>query len=134
MGAFQIKTLEFYVQFFSIKDRMEQLHFIITNITKGFSQLCDGAMTNTCKRPYYLACQKICWTYIIKLKRKKTQNEQIIHRKVYCFKWRPRIASIIHKYSLSKFLYVKRDVNFLTIKSIGRKFLTFGTTYGEKNN
>ena len=40
-----------------------------------------------------------------------------------------RIASILNKSALSKFLSVKRDVNFPTQKSVGRTFLTFGTRY-----
>ena len=65
---------------------MEQPHFIITKITKNFSQQYDWAMNNTRKIPYFLAFPKICRTYINKLKRKNTQNSQIIHHKVYCFK------------------------------------------------
>ena len=42
-----------------------------------------------------------------------------------------RIASILHKSALSKFLSVKRDVNFSARKSFGRTFLTFGTRYDE---
>ena len=49
---------------------MEQLHFIITKITKNFNQLYDCAMNNMRKKPYSLACQKICWVYINKLKGK----------------------------------------------------------------
>ena len=40
-----------------------------------------------------------------------------------------RIASILHKSALSKFLSVKRDVNFSTRKSVGRTVLTFGRRY-----
>ena len=47
---------------FSITDTMEQHHFIIRKITKNFSKLYDCAMSNTPNRPYFLACQKICWT------------------------------------------------------------------------
>ena len=65
---------------------MEQLPFIIAKITKNFSQQYDYAMNNTGKIPYFLACQKICQAYINKLKRKNTQNAQIIHHEVYCFK------------------------------------------------
>ena len=65
---------------------MEQLHFIITKTTKNFSQQYDCAMNNARKIVYFLACQKICRTYINKLKRKNTQNGQITHHKVYCFK------------------------------------------------
>ena len=42
-----------------------------------------------------------------------------------------RIASILQKSALSKFLSVKKDVNFSTRKSVGRTFLTFGTRYDE---
>ena len=42
-----------------------------------------------------------------------------------------RIALILHKSALSKFLSVKRDVNFSTRKSLGRTFLAFGTRYDE---
>ena len=42
-----------------------------------------------------------------------------------------RIASILHKSALSKFLSVKRDVNFSTQKSVGCTFLTFGLRYDE---
>ena len=42
-----------------------------------------------------------------------------------------RIASILHKSALSKFLSVKRDVNLSSRKSLGRTFLTFGTRYDE---
>ena len=70
---------------YSIKDTMEQHDFIITKITKNFSQQYDCAMNNTCKIPYFLACQKICRTYIKKVKRKNTQNGQIIHHKAHCF-------------------------------------------------
>ena len=70
----------------SVKGAMEQLHFIATKITKNFSQQHDCAMNNTRKIPYFLACQKICRTYINILKRKNRQNGQIIHQKVYCFK------------------------------------------------
>ena len=38
-----------------------------------------------------------------------------------------RIASILHKSALSKFLTVNRDVNFSTRKSVG--CLTFGRRY-----
>ena len=68
-----------------MKNAMEQLHFIITTITQSFSQQYDCAMNNTRKIPNFLAFQKICRTYIDKLKRKITQNGQIIHNKVYCF-------------------------------------------------
>ena len=112
---------------YSIKDTMEQLHFIITKITKNFSQQYDCAMNNTRKIPYFLACQKICRTYINKLKRKNTQNRQIIHHKSLIVLNEERIASLLHKSALSKFLSVKRDVNFSTRKSVGRTFLTFGT-------
>ena len=71
-----------------MKNAMEQPHFIITTITQSFSQQYDYAMNNTRKIPYFLAFQKICRTYIDKLKRKITQNGQIIHNKVYCFKRR----------------------------------------------
>ena len=67
---------------------MEQFHFIITQIIKNISQQYDYAMNNTGKITYFLAYQKICRTYINKLKRKYTQNGQKIHHKVYCFKWR----------------------------------------------
>ena len=60
---------------------MEQLHFIITKIIKNFSQQYDCAMNNMRKMPYFLACQKICRTNINKLKRKNTQNGQIINQK-----------------------------------------------------
>ena len=73
---------------YSIKDAMEQFHFIITQIIKNISQQYDYAMNNTGKITYFLAYQKICRTYINKLKRKYTQNGQIIHHKAYCFKWR----------------------------------------------
>ena len=55
---------------FYVNDTMEQLHFIITKITKNFNQLYDCAMNNMRKKPYSLACQKICWVYINKLKGK----------------------------------------------------------------
>ena len=42
-----------------------------------------------------------------------------------------RIASILHKSASSTFLSVKRDVNSLTRKSVGRTFLTFGRRYDE---
>ena len=42
-----------------------------------------------------------------------------------------RIASILHESALSKFVSVKRDVNFLTPKSVGCTFLTFDTRYDE---
>ena len=42
-----------------------------------------------------------------------------------------RIALILHKSALSKFLSVKRDVNLSSRKSLGRTFLTFGTRYDE---
>ena len=42
-----------------------------------------------------------------------------------------RIASILHKSTLSQFLSVKRDVDFSTQKSVGRVFLTFGTRYSK---
>ena len=100
---------------------MEQLHFIITKITKNFSQQYDCAMNNLRKIAYFLACQQICGTYVNKLKRKNTQKGQIIHHKVI-----ERIASILHKSALSKFRSMKRDVNFSTRKSVGRTFLTFG--------
>ena len=106
---------------------MEQLHFIITKITKNFSQQYDCAMNNTCKIPYFLACRKICRTYINKLKRQNTQNGQITHHvKVIVFNEEHR-ASIPHKSALSKFRSVKRGVNFSTRKSVGRTFLIFGT-------
>ena len=97
----------------SINDTMEQLHFIITKITKNFSQLCDCAMNNTLKIPYFLACWKICRTYINKLRRENTQNRRIIHHKVIVLN-EESIASILHKSALSKFLSEKRDVNFST--------------------
>ena len=40
-----------------------------------------------------------------------------------------RIASILNKSALSKFLSVKRDVNFPTQESVEPTFLTFGTRY-----
>ena len=40
-----------------------------------------------------------------------------------------RTALILHKSALSKFLSVKRDVNFSTRKSVGRTFLTLGARY-----
>ena len=40
-----------------------------------------------------------------------------------------RIASILHKSTLSKFLSVKWDVNFSNRKPVGCTFLTFGTRY-----
>ena len=73
---------------YTIKDIMEQLHLIISKITKNFSQQYDCAMNYTRKISCFLACQKICQTYINELKRKNTQNGQIIHHKVYYFKWR----------------------------------------------
>ena len=109
---------------------MEQLHFIIIKITKNFSQQYDYAMNNTRTIPYFLAGQKICRTYINKLKRKNTENGQIIHHKVYVLN-EERIASILHKSGLSTFLSVKRDVNFSTRKFVGRTFLTFGTRHDE---
>ena len=42
-----------------------------------------------------------------------------------------RIASVLHKSASSTFLSVKRDVNSLTRKSVGRTFLTFGRRYDE---
>ena len=44
---------------------MEQLHFRITKTTKNFNQQHDCAMNNT--RKIYV-CQKICRTYINKLR------------------------------------------------------------------
>ena len=105
---------------------MEQLHFIITKIPKNFSQQYDCVMNNLRKIAYFLACQQICGTYVNKLKRKNTQKGQIIHNKVI-----ERIASILHKSALSKFLSMKRDVNFSTRKFVRRTFLTFGTRYDE---
>ena len=67
-------------------------------------------------------------TYTNKLKRKNTQNGQIIHLKFFVLN-EERIASILHKSSLSKFLSVKRDVNCATQKSVGRTFLIFDTRY-----
>ena len=106
---------------------MEQLHSIITKITKNFNQQHDGAMNNTLNISYFLAYKKIFWTYINKLKRKNTPNGQIIHHKVYCFIVLNEecIASIFHKFGLSKFLSVKRDVNFLTRKFVGRTSFNF---------
>ena len=117
---------------YSIKGTIEQLHFIITKTIKNFSEQYDCAINNTRKIPYFLACQKICRTCINKLKRKNTQSGKIIHHEVYCFFLnRERIASILQKYALSKFLSVKKDVNLSTRKSVGRAFLTFGTRYDE---
>ena len=50
---------------YSIKDTMEQLHFIITKITKNSSQQYDCVS---------LACQKICRTYIKEKYSKRTDN------------------------------------------------------------
>ena len=115
---------------YSNKDAIEQLHFIITRITKNISQQYDCAMNNTRKIPYFLACQKTCRTYTNKWKNRNTQNRLIIHHKVYCFKWRTYNVDT-HKSALSKFLSVKRDVNFSTQKSVGCTFLTFGLRYDE---
>ena len=52
----------------------------------NFSQQYDCAVNNTHKKPYFLACQKICRMHINKLKRKNTQDGQIIHDKDYYFK------------------------------------------------
>ena len=106
---------------------MEQLHSIITKITKNFSQQYDRAMNNMRNIPYFLAYKKIFWTYINKLKRKNTPNGQMIHYKVYCFIVLNEecIASIFHKSALSKFLSVKRDVNFSTRKFVGRRSFNF---------
>ena len=41
------------------------------------------------------------------------------------------IVSILHKSALSKFLSVKRDVNFSSRKPVGSTFLIFGTRYDE---
>ena len=71
---------------YSIKDTMEQLDFIITKITQNSGQQYDCAMNNMQKIPYFLACQKIYRMYINKFKRENTQNGQIIHHQVYCFK------------------------------------------------
>ena len=38
---------------------------------------------------------------------------------------------MLHISALSKFLSVKRDVNFSTRKSVGRTYLTFCTRYDE---
>ena len=43
-----------------------------------------------------------------------------------------RVASTLYKSALSKFLSVKRDVNFPTRKSVGRTSLTFGTSWKKK--
>ena len=67
-------------------------------------------------------------TYINKLKRKNTENGQIIHLKFIVLN-EERIASILHKSALSKFLSVKRDVNCTTRKSFERTFLIFDTRY-----
>ena len=98
---------------------------MITKFTKNFSQQCDCAMNNTRKIPCFLACQKICRTYINKLKRKNTQNRQIIHHKSLIVLNEERIASLLHKSALSKFLCVKRDVNFSTGKSVAHTFFNF---------
>ena len=87
-------------------------------------------MNNTRKIAYFSAYQQICRTYINKLKRKNTQKGKIITIKFIVLN-KERIASILHKSALSKFLSVKRDVNFSTRKSVGRTFLTFGTRYDE---
>ena len=102
----------------SIKDAVEQLHFIITKITKNFGQQDHCAIYNALKKRYFLACQKICRTYINTLFTIKfiVLNEECI-------------ASILHKSALSKFLSVNRDVNFSTRKSVGRTCLTFGRRY-----
>ena len=42
-----------------------------------------------------------------------------------------RIALILHKSALSKFLSVKRDVNFSTRKSVERTFLAFHRRHDE---
>ena len=114
---------------YSIKDKMEQLHFITTNIAKNVSQQYDCAMNNMRKIPSFLACQKICRTYINKSKRKNTQNGQIIYRKV-CFTW-TTYSFDTSQICISKSLSVNRDVNFSSRKSVGRTFLTFGTRYDE---
>ena len=114
---------------YPIKDTMEQLHFIITKITKNCSQQYDCAMNNTRKMPYFLAYQKIPRTYINKSKRKNTQNGQIIYRKV-CFTW-TTYSFDTSQICISKSLSVNRDVNFSSRKSVGRTFLTFGTRYDE---
>ena len=41
------------------------------------------------------------------------------------------MATILHKSALSKFLSGKRNINFSSLKSVGRAFLTFGTRYYE---
>ena len=41
------------------------------------------------------------------------------------------MATILHKSALSKFFSVKRDINFSNLKSVGRTFLTLGTSYDE---
>ena len=115
----------------SIKDIMEQLHFITTKITNDFSQQYDYAMNNTLKISYFSACQKICRTYINKLKRKNKQNWQKIHHKVYCFKWRTYSFDTSRRSALSKFHSVKRDVNFSTPNLLDVHFLTVGTRYDE---
>ena len=111
---------------YSIKDTMEQLNFITTKITENFNQQYDCAMNNTLTIPYFLACEKICRTYLNKLKRKihgKRTDNFIVK---FIVLNEERIASILHKSALSKFLSVKRDFfNFSTRISVGRTFFNF---------
>ena len=55
-------TFDLFVRFicsvYSLKDTMEQLRFIITKITKNFSQQYDCAMNNTRKISYFFQCVK----------------------------------------------------------------------------
>ena len=84
-------------------------------------------MNNTGKRPYFLAYQNICWMYINKLKGKINKTNKKFTIKFIVL----NEERILHKSVLSKFLSVKRDVNFSTRKSVGCTFLTFGTRYDE---
>ena len=114
----------------SIKDIMEQLHFITTKITNDFSQQYGSAMNNTFKISYFSACQKICRMYINKLKRKNKQNWQKIH----CFIVlnEERIASIRHTdlHYLS-FILWRGMLTFPLQNLLDVHFLTFGTRYDE---
>ena len=106
---------------------MEQLHFIITEITKNFSQQYDCAMNNKRKIPYFFASQKIGNINQIG---KIHKTDRLFTTKFFVLN-QECIVSILHKSASSKFLSVKRDVNFSSRKPVGSTFLTFGTRYDE---